>query len=64
VLDAIGFYQENRDQDESVYHKMEKAHALNEKMDNYQDVKVRKGFLHGKEYTLSLSFFIKIENKV
>ncbi|KAI8338840.1 kinase-like domain-containing protein [Blakeslea trispora] len=30
VLDAIGFYQENRDHDESVYHKMEKAHALND----------------------------------
>ena len=30
VLDAIGFYQENRDHDESVYHKMEKAHAQNE----------------------------------
>ncbi|CEP18364.1 hypothetical protein [Parasitella parasitica] len=30
VLDAIGFYQENRDHDESVYHKMERAHALNE----------------------------------
>lgn len=28
VLDAIGFYQENRDHDESVYHKMEKAHAV------------------------------------
>ncbi|KAI7888167.1 protein kinase [Mucor mucedo] len=28
VLDAIGFYQENRDHDELVYHKMEKAHAL------------------------------------
>ncbi|KAI8883978.1 Pkinase-domain-containing protein [Backusella circina FSU 941] len=27
VLDAIGFYQENRDHDDSVYHKMEKAHA-------------------------------------
>ncbi|KAI8883017.1 Pak2 protein [Backusella circina FSU 941] len=38
VLDAIGFYQENRDQDESVYHKMEKAHALNEKMDDYEQV--------------------------
>ncbi|CAO3625893.1 unnamed protein product [Mucor hiemalis] len=32
VLDAIGFYQENRDHDESVYHKMERAHALNEDM--------------------------------
>ncbi|RCI05086.1 signal transducing kinase of the PAK [Rhizopus stolonifer] len=30
VLDAIGFYQENRDHDESVYHKMERAHALND----------------------------------
>lgn len=30
MLDAIGFYQENRDHDESVYHKMERAHALNE----------------------------------
>ena len=29
-MDAIGFYQENRDHDESVYHKMEKAHALND----------------------------------
>ncbi|KAI7907370.1 protein kinase [Cokeromyces recurvatus] len=28
VLDAIGFYQENRNHDESVYHKMERAHAL------------------------------------
>jgi p21-activated kinase 1 len=55
VLDAIGFYQENRDQDESVYHKMEKAHALNEKMDNYQDVKVRNGFLHRNEYILKVS---------
>ncbi|KAL0093533.1 Pak2 protein [Phycomyces blakesleeanus] len=27
VLDAIGFYQENRDHDDQVYHKMEKAHA-------------------------------------
>lgn len=27
VLDAIGFFQENRDHDESVYHKMERAHA-------------------------------------
>ncbi|CAO3642563.1 unnamed protein product [Mucor fragilis] len=33
VLDAIGFYQENRDHDESVYHKMERAHALNEQDD-------------------------------
>lgn len=32
MLDAIGFYQENRDHDESVYHKMERAHALNEDM--------------------------------
>jgi p21-activated kinase 1 len=32
-LDAIGFYQENRDHDESVYHKMERAHALNEQDD-------------------------------
>lgn len=30
MLDAIGFYQENRDHDESVYHKMERAHALNQ----------------------------------
>jgi p21-activated kinase 1 len=34
VLDAIGFYQENRgDHDESVYHKMERAHALVEEED-------------------------------
>ncbi|CEG71340.1 Putative Protein kinase [Rhizopus microsporus] len=31
VLDAIGFYQENRDHDESVYHKMERAHAINDR---------------------------------
>lgn len=38
VLDAIGFYQENRDHDESVYHKMEKAHALTEEDDEeYND---------------------------
>ncbi|KAI8976021.1 kinase-like domain-containing protein [Pilobolus umbonatus] len=30
VLDAIGFYQENRDHDDSVYHKMERAHAKND----------------------------------
>ncbi|KAI9280786.1 protein kinase [Sporodiniella umbellata] len=30
VLDAIGFYKENIEHDESVYHKMEKAHATNE----------------------------------
>lgn len=29
VLDAIGFFQETRDHDELVYHKMERAHALN-----------------------------------
>ncbi|KAF1803503.1 Pak2 protein [Mucor lusitanicus] len=34
VLDAIGFYQENRDHDESVYHKMERAHALNEQQED------------------------------
>ncbi|KAI9316787.1 kinase-like domain-containing protein [Dichotomocladium elegans] len=28
VLDAIGFYQETRNHDDSVYHKMEKAHTL------------------------------------
>lgn len=33
-MDAIGFYQENRDHDESVYHKMERAHALNEQDDS------------------------------
>lgn len=32
-MDAIGFYQENIDHDESVYHKMERAHALNEQDD-------------------------------
>lgn len=30
-MDAIGFYQENRDHDESVYHKMERAHAINDR---------------------------------
>ncbi|KAG0171389.1 signal transducing kinase of the PAK [Apophysomyces sp. BC1034] len=29
VLDAIGFYQETRDHDDSVYHKMERAHTEN-----------------------------------
>ncbi|KAI8144908.1 kinase-like domain-containing protein [Fennellomyces sp. T-0311] len=28
VLDAIGFYQESRNHDDSVYHKMEKAHTV------------------------------------
>lgn len=37
VLDAIGFYQENRDQDESVYHKMEKAHAVIEEVEEEEE---------------------------
>ncbi|KAG2237441.1 hypothetical protein INT48_009570 [Thamnidium elegans] len=37
VLDAIGFYQENRDHDESVYHKMEKAHAVIEEDDEEEE---------------------------
>ncbi|KAG1048281.1 hypothetical protein G6F46_003925 [Rhizopus delemar] len=36
VLDAIGFYQENIEHDESVYHKMEKAHAMNDRSDIMQ----------------------------
>ncbi|KAI9485796.1 MAG: protein kinase [Benjaminiella poitrasii] len=37
VLDAIGFYQENRNQGESVYHKMERAHALSSTEDEEEE---------------------------
>ncbi|KAI9258240.1 Pak2 protein [Sporodiniella umbellata] len=39
VLDAIGFYQENIEHDESVYHKMEKAHASHDQIEqlDYND---------------------------
>ncbi|CAO3662864.1 unnamed protein product [Rhizopus stolonifer] len=42
VLDAIGFYQENIEHGESVYHKMEKAHTTNDHLDIAQQVDYNK----------------------
>ncbi|KAG1396868.1 hypothetical protein G6F60_009370 [Rhizopus arrhizus] len=38
VLDAIGFYKENIEHGESVYHKMERAHAANDRSDMMQEL--------------------------
>lgn len=38
MLDAIGFYKENIEHSESVYHKMERAHAANDRSDMMQEL--------------------------